>query len=161
MTVSDYNKTVDLYADNVFRYLLKSLKNKADAEDLIQITFEKLWNKRTDVPFKKAKSYMFSIAHNSMIDWIRKGKRVAYFDIVPDKGGSVSNEYDGLNEVIADGLEKLPEVQRSLIMLRDYEGYSYHEIGEISGLNESQVKVYIFRARKALQHYFIKLENVL
>jgi RNA polymerase sigma-70 factor (ECF subfamily) len=45
--------------------------------------------------------------------------------------------------------------------LRDYEGYSYEEIGEITGLNESQVKVYIYRARLALKQYIGSLENVL
>jgi RNA polymerase sigma-70 factor (ECF subfamily) len=58
-------------------------------------------------------------------------------------------------------LNTLNEIQRSVILLRDYEGYSYEEIGEITGLNESQVKVYIYRARLALKQYIGSLENVL
>ena len=54
----------------------------------------------------------------------------------------------------------LPEIQRSLILLRDYEGYSYEEIGNITGLNESQVKVYIFRGRLALKNYLVSIENL-
>ena len=54
----------------------------------------------------------------------------------------------------------MSEIQRSVVMLRDYEGYPYDEIGEITGLSESQVKVYIFRARKALKQYIGKLEMV-
>lgn len=46
-------------------------------------------------------------------------------------------------------------------MLRDYEGYNYQEIGEIVNLTESQVKVYIFRGRKALQQYLKSIETVL
>jgi RNA polymerase sigma-70 factor (ECF subfamily) len=46
-------------------------------------------------------------------------------------------------------------------MLRDYEGYSYEEIGEITALNPSQVKVYIYRARLALKEYIGKPENVI
>jgi RNA polymerase sigma-70 factor (ECF subfamily) len=46
-------------------------------------------------------------------------------------------------------------------MLRDYEGYAYQEIGEITGLNESQVKVYIFRARAALKKYIVSLDMVI
>jgi DNA-directed RNA polymerase specialized sigma24 family protein len=46
-------------------------------------------------------------------------------------------------------------------MLRDFEGYTYEEIGEITGLNESQVKVYIYRARLALKEYIGSIENVI
>ena len=52
-------------------------------------------------------------------------------------------------------LEKLPAVQRSVILLRDYEGYNYREIGEITGLSEPQVKTYIFRGRVALRNYLV------
>jgi RNA polymerase sigma-70 factor (ECF subfamily) len=45
-------------------------------------------------------------------------------------------------------------------MLRDYEGYSYDEIGDITGLNESQVKVYIYRARIAMKEYIVSIDNV-
>jgi len=55
----------------------------------------------------------------------------------------------------------LPEIQRSVVLLRDYEGYSYNEIAEITGLSESQVKVYIFRARTFLKNYIGSLEIVI
>ena len=66
-----------------------------------------------------------------------------------------------LKEILENALAKLPEQQRQLILLRDYEGYSYNEIGEITGLNETQVKVYIFRARTVLKDYIVKMENAL
>jgi RNA polymerase sigma-70 factor (ECF subfamily) len=66
-----------------------------------------------------------------------------------------------LHDVLNGALEQLPTIQKSVIMLRDYEGYSYEEIEEITGLNESQVKVYIYRARVALKEYIGKIENVL
>jgi len=75
--------------------------------------------------------------------------------------GRSHNDYNDLKEILKVALEKLPEIQKSVIMLRDYEGYSYQEIGEITQLNESQVKVYIFRARKTLRNYLGKLENVI
>ena len=58
-------------------------------------------------------------------------------------------------------MSKLSETQRSLVMLKDYEGYNYAEIGEITGLNESQVKVYLHRARLLLREYIVKPENVI
>jgi RNA polymerase sigma-70 factor (ECF subfamily) len=58
-------------------------------------------------------------------------------------------------------LETLSEIQRNVILLRDYQGYSYAEIGEITGLNESQVKVYIYRARLALKEYLGSIDNLI
>ncbi len=74
---------------------------------------------------------------------------------------SHNNHYSDLKEILNEALTKLPEIQRSVILLRDYEGYNYSEIGEITGLNESQVKVYIFRARGFLKNYIGAMENVM
>jgi RNA polymerase sigma-70 factor (ECF subfamily) len=95
-----------------------------------------------------------------MIDLLRKEKRngdIEQLAIEPFQNDRPGVE---LNEVLHEALEKLPQIQKSVIMLRDYEGYSYEEIGEICKLNESQVKVYIFRARKALKDYIVKMELV-
>jgi RNA polymerase sigma factor (sigma-70 family) len=74
--------------------------------------------------------------------------------------GSTSRQYSDLNEILHEALDRLPPVQKSVIMLRDYEGYSYEEIEKITGLNESQVKVYIYRGRLALKEYLVKMEYV-
>jgi len=66
-----------------------------------------------------------------------------------------------LKKILNEAVALLPEDQRSVIMLRDYEGYSYDEIGQITGLKESQVKVYIFRARVFLKNYIVNTENVI
>jgi len=66
-----------------------------------------------------------------------------------------------LAEVLNQTVKLLPGIQRSVVLLRDYEGYSYQEIGEITGLNEAQVKVYIYRARVFLKNYIGKMETVL
>jgi RNA polymerase sigma-70 factor (ECF subfamily) len=63
--------------------------------------------------------------------------------------------------VLEEALSKLGETQRSLILLKDYEGYSYEEIGQITGLSSSQVKVYLHRARLQLKEYIVKVENVI
>jgi len=61
---------------------------------------------------------------------------------------------------LMEALSRLNETQKSLVMLKDYEGYSYEEIGEIMGLNESQVKVYLHRARQTLRTYLVSAENI-
>ena len=60
-----------------------------------------------------------------------------------------------------NALNLLPEIQKAVITLRDYEGYSYEEIGKITDLNESQVKVYIYRARLFLKQYIGSPERVI
>ena len=65
-----------------------------------------------------------------------------------------------LSETLNWALDKLPEIQKTVVLLRDYEGYSYDEIAEIAGISESQVKVYIFRARKTLKSILIEKELV-
>ena len=52
------------------------------------------------------------------------------------------------------------QIQKTVLLLRDYEGYTYSEIGEMTGLTETQVKVYIFRARRQMKAYFVHLENI-
>jgi RNA polymerase sigma-70 factor (ECF subfamily) len=66
-----------------------------------------------------------------------------------------------LHEILNRGLSELSEIQRNVVLLRDYEGYSYQEIGEMTDLSEQQVKVYIFRARKFLKEYIGTIEAVI
>ena len=73
----------------------------------------------------------------------------------------MSNSYSDIQEVLHNALATLPEVQRNVILLRDYEGYSYQEIGKITGLSESQVKVYIFRGRTALKKQLKNIDNLI
>jgi RNA polymerase sigma factor (sigma-70 family) len=160
MTIAEYNTCVDLYADNLYRFILKHVKDKEKAKDLVQDTFEKLWLKVSDVESINAKSYMFTTAYRTMIDALRREKFKGNFD---EK--TANNLTDSRNitdkEAINLALERLPEIQKSVVMLRDYEGYNYAEIGEITGLTESQVKVYIYRARVALKEFIVRIENII
>jgi RNA polymerase sigma factor (sigma-70 family) len=161
MTVQDYNKAVDLYSDGVFRFILKNLRDEDMARDIVQDAYEKLWMKRETVDGNKVKSYLFSTAYHTMIDMIRKEKRKAEFVKESMPEALHEEQYSDLNEILHEAIKKLPESQRAVIMLRDYEGYSYEEIAEITGLNESQVKVYIYRGRMFLKNYIGSLESVL
>lgn len=161
MTVDQYNKSVDLYADNLYRFILKNLKDEDKANDVVQESYEKLWLKVESVSFEKVKSYLFSTGYHTMIDIIRKEKRMTTLEKVNYEEFSHSEQFSDLNEILHKAINLLPEIQRSVLLLRDYEGYAYEEIGEITGLNESQVKVYIFRARAFLKNYIGSLERVI
>jgi RNA polymerase sigma-70 factor (ECF subfamily) len=158
MTVSEYNKSVDLFSDGIFRFILKNIKDEDEAKDIVQDTYEKLWIKASDVSYLKVKSYLFSTAYHTMIDKIRKNKRMTNITDYNDLLGTYTDTYNGLNEVLDEALKQLPDVQRSVILLRDYEGYAYNEIAEITNLSESQVKVYIYRGRLALKKYIGSIE---
>lgn len=161
MTEREYNQCVNQYADNVYRFIVKNLRHEEDARDVVQTAFEKMWVNREEVDYAKCKSYLFTVAYNQMIDHIRKVKRITLKDefreetLISDRG--VSNT----KKVLEQALSRLNETQRSLVLLKDYEGYSYEEIGKITGLNESQVKVYLHRARIQLKNYLVSPENVL
>lgn len=162
MTVKEYNKSVEEFSDNVFRFILSNIRNEEMAQDIVQDAFERLWRNHEKVDAAKVRSYLFTTAHNRMIDMIRKGKYEQQMDEAPERSSHYhDDQYNDLKEIIEDALQKLPEVQRSLILLRDYESYSYKEIAEIADLTESQVKVYIFRARQSLKMTIGNLEAVL
>ncbi|MDT8392644.1 MAG: RNA polymerase sigma factor [Bacteroidales bacterium] len=161
MTTRDYNDCVDRNADGVYRFILKNLKDEHDAQDVVQNAFEKLWINHNKVAAEKAKSYLFTTAYHTMIDHIRKAKAVGSLEDMPETGSSTLNDYTDIGEILDEALEKLNEIQRSVLLLRDYEGYSYKEIGDITGLNEAQVKVYIYRARTFLKGYLVSPEHIL
>jgi RNA polymerase sigma factor (sigma-70 family) len=151
MSPSEFNKIVDSYSDNVYRFIYKNIRDKDKAKDIIQDTYEKLWRRVDDVAFDKAKSYLFAAAYHTMIDVIRRDKKQVRFDTINKSSFIESNEFTGAKEIIDKAVQNLPDVQRSVVMLRDYEGYSYKEISDITGLTEDQVKVYIYRARVYLK----------
>lgn len=161
MTAREYNLCVDNHADGLYRFALKTLGDVDRSNDVVQDCYERLWVKHENVEFVKSKSYLFTSAYHACIDIIRSNKRTGHFDEIRDDALATSNQYDDLQEILHEALKKLPEIQRSVILLRDYEGYSYQEIEEITGLNESQVKVYIYRARLALKQFIGHLEVVI
>ena len=161
MTEKEYNECVNLYADNVFRFIVKNLRHEEDARDVVQTAFEKLWRNRESVDGAKSKSYLFTVAYNQMIDHLRKTKRI-YLKEEFNEGTRVTDKHvNNAKAILQEALSKLSETQRSLVMLKDYEGYSYEEIGRITNLSESQVKVYLHRARLQLKEYIVKIENVI
>jgi RNA polymerase sigma factor (sigma-70 family) len=161
MTVAEFNLSVEDYADALYRFILGNIKDKDKARDIIQDTFEKTWVRIEHIQYENIKSYLFSTAYHTMIDMIRKEKRLTKLDGIPMDEYATSAHYSDLNEILHQAIDKLPEAQKAVIMLRDYEGYSYQEIGEITGLTEAQVKVYIYRGRIFLKNYIGKLETVL
>jgi len=161
MTEKEYNECVNLYADNVYRFIVKNLRHEENAKDVVQAAFEKLWINRETVENERSKSYLFTVAYHHMIDHIRKNKRIKLQEDFSAETKTTNQPHHNINKILNEALKRLSETQRSLVLLKDYEGYSYEEIGKITGLNESQVKVYLHRERVQLKNYLVKPENVM
>ncbi len=161
MTVKEYNCTVDKYADSLYRFIKSSIKDEDRANDIVQDSYEKLWRHVTEIDFNVAKAWLFSTAYNNMIDIIRKEQRFTSISINLHNNCIYESQYSDLNEILHSALERLPEHQKIPILLRDYEGYSYKEISEITGQTESQVKINIYRGRMALKSYIGKIETII
>jgi RNA polymerase sigma-70 factor (ECF subfamily) len=161
MTLAEYNRAVDEWADGLYRFILKNLEQSMPAQDIVQDCYEKLWIHREQVDPLKVKSWLFTTAHHTMVDGIRKSQRepVAASGKLPEKSHEQAN-FD-LQEILTRAVDQLPEVQKSVLLLRDYEGYSYREIEQITGLSEAQVKVYIYRSRIYLKNYIGTIDAVL
>jgi RNA polymerase sigma-70 factor (ECF subfamily) len=159
MELTDYNACVKQWADALFRFAIKCTGNTEDARDVVQNSFEVLWQKKADVQADKAKAFVFQVAYRQSIDNYRKQSRISYKEVLPEE--STRQTPAGLKQALERALDRLDEQSKALVMLKDYEGYNYEEIGQITGLNSSQVKVYLHRARKMLKDYLVSVENVL
>ena len=161
MTVAEYNQCVDSFSDSLYRFILKHIKDEDVAKDIVQDTYEKVWRKVNDIESTNAKSYMFTAAHHTLVDYTRKAKKQGIYTEAVESSLRHEKHYSDIKEILNVALDKLPEIQKSVVLLRDYEGYNYSEIGKITNLTENQVKVYIFRARAFLKNYIGKLEVVI
>lgn len=158
MTRKEYNDTVKLWADDVYRFTVHCCSDSEMAKDGVQEAFAALWEQRERVSVEKGKPFLLTVAHNWAMSQHRhqrvheenaealRGEEVAEPDVAFD-----------LREALQKAAAKLPEIQRSALMLKDVEGFSCHEIGEILHLTESQVTVYLFRARVSMRKTLIAL----
>lgn len=161
MNTREYNIIVRQWAPHLLRFANRNMNNMDIAKDLVQDAFEVLWNKKDEVQAEKAKQFLFTVVYRKGIDMFRKEGKIT--DIqeshleISHGGRSFEATYSD-KELLAKAIAELPAQHRQLIMLRDLEGYDYREIEKITSLSESQVKVYLFRARKMLKEAIIRIE---
>ena len=164
MNHKEYNQAVEKFSGRLYGFIVRTTWNEQNARDLVQDTFLKLWENREKVINDKAKSWLFTVAHNLTINFVKKHSRQ---DIVGDDyklergGGNNSNRRFEQQDVIDKCLLQLSPQQKNIVLLRDLEGYNYKEIGEMMKLNESQVKVYLFRARKKMKSIIKDISNAI
>ncbi len=140
--------------------LVKNIRSTQDAEDIVQSAYEKLWVNRERVTPLKAKSYLYTVAYHQMIDVIRKENKKPTTNEYMEVNQVTHQTSSELKQNLLSAVNLLNHTQKCLVLLKDYEGYSYQEIGEIMNLSESQVKVYLHRARLFLKTKLLELEKV-
>ncbi len=160
MEPKDYNACVKKWADALFRFACKCTGHEEDARDIVQNSFEVLWQKKDSVDYGKAKAFLFQIVYRHSVDIYRKQHKVTIKEDLTDDR-HVHQPNTELKRVLERALEQLDEQSKALVLLKDYEGYKYEEIAKITELTESQVKVYLHRARKKLKNYLVSVENVI
>lgn len=157
MTPTEYNECVDAHADKLFRYCSGLTGNQADADDLVQVAFQKLWENRNGLEKNVAKSWLFRTAYRSMIDNYRKVKRAREYRNAQNERATEFHSSLEDRDLIRQALLVLTEEQRQLILLRDYEGYSYKELCELMNMTMSNVKTTLFRCRKKLKEKLLEM----
>lgn len=153
--------------DKLFRLALRITFDRAEAEDVVQETLIRVWNKRDEwSQFGSVEVYCLTVARNLAIDRSeRKDSRTVELTLDMEQASDeASSPYEKLVNkermaLIHRLMNKLPEKQRLIMQLRDIEGKSYKEIAVVLSLTEEQVKVNLFRARQKVKQMFIDIEG--
>ncbi len=153
--------------NTLYRLALRITLNTAEAEDIVQDTLIKVWDKREGWDdIESIEAFSMTICRNLALDRIKKAdNQNGSLDAVPfETPDAASNPYEQMIqkdrvELVRRLVDSLPERQRSCMQLRDFEGKSYREIAEILAITEEQVKVNIFRARQAIKTRFKEFDN--
>ena len=145
--------------DKLFRLALRITSNREEAEDIVQDTLIKLWNQREEwSAIRNMETYSMTVCRNLALDAISKSERhnISLDETAHDQPDTSRMQDEVLMrqqqmDRIRTIIQQLPEKQRTIILLRDIEEKSYQEIAEIMGINLSDVKVNLFRARQTLK----------
>jgi RNA polymerase sigma factor (sigma-70 family) len=153
-----YTKIVGEYGDRIHNFIYKQLKNKQVAEDLTQECFLKLWKNRLFIKEQSCKSWLFTSAYHLVLNHVRDNKRLDFKDDLSDFG-LVTKESTELKELLDLTFDQLSADEKTIILLKDSEGYNYKEIGEILSLSEQNVKSRLYRARQHFQEVYLNIQK--
>lgn len=153
MTAHDYNNAFDDLSLRGYRFALRSCGDKELSRDIVQEALTSLWEHRESVDREKSRSYLFGTIYRRLADHWRKLQPVVQ-EAREEAIAAPQEDFDA-QEAVGLALATLPEIQRSLLQLKDVEGYSYKEIANILAISDRQVCVYLYRARVALKKKLI------
>ena len=162
----DFRKDILPLKDKLFRLALRITFDREEAEDIVQETMIRVWNKRDEWDeLESVEAYCLTVARNLAIDRSeKKDSQTVELTIEAEQTPDASSPYDRLVnkerlKLVHRLVGELPEKQRLIMQLRDVEGKSYKEIAAALRLTEEQVKVNLFRARQKVKQKFIDIDN--
>ena len=154
--------------NELFRLALRITLNREEAEDVVQETLIKVWNRRDKWDeLESIEAFCLTICRNISLDKMKKAgnqnQSLADEYEAPDRSYTSNPEEQVMQQdrirLVRRLIDNLPEKQRSVMQLRDIEGKSYKEIAQILAISEEQVKINIFRARQTIKQKFIETEK--
>ncbi len=158
MTELEFSRLVGKYRASIYRLALCYTKNSADAEDVVQDTFLKLYTGNVGFPTDdETKAWLFRVAANRCKDLLRSHWYKFSEPLTDDIQAPETDSGDG--EVFA-ALSKLAPKTRTIIYMYYYEGYSVKEIAELIGDSETAVTSQLWRGRKRLKELLKKADIV-
>ncbi len=158
MTRAEYNDNIQYWSGNVLRFAVWNCGDRMRGEDAMQEAFARLWEIKEQVSVEKGLGFLLTVARRYLVDCFRHDAVVAkaHAEMAQTAETTTEQKGYGLSDEMLEALNSLPEVQRSIIQLRDVDGYSYKEIAQMLDLSDQQVQVYLFRARTNMKKYLTK-----
>jgi len=158
-----FRALVNQYQDQVFSLALYLLRNRAEAEDVTQETYTKLWQHIAEIEMETAKHWLLKVTRNACLDRLRARREITNVETIAEQ---VSERHEPSSEImreqlshwLREAIDTLKEPYKSLIVLRDMQQHSYEHIATALSLNLNQVKSYLFRARKQLRDLLAEVD---
>lgn len=151
--MTDFSALYRQYAPEVFRFALCLSGNQSDAEDITSETFVRVWTSAAHVDMATVRGYLFTIARNVFRQGLRRSRRHGELpDTLEDAspGPHACAQHRAELDAVTERLQRLPEVDRSAVLMRAVEGLPYEEIARALGISIAAAKVKVHRARLVL-----------
>ncbi len=158
MTRKEFETDIIPLSRTLYRFAFRFLSNKEEAEDAVQEIFLKLWKMRDKLTeYNNIQAFTMTVTRNHCLDRLRKKKTEFMDDTKTDdtraSGMNFEEEIENMEKfrIITGIINTLPENYRSVIQLRDIDGYEYEEIAEKLNIDISNLRVILSRARKMVR----------
>lgn len=166
MTAEEFKTRLMPVKNKMFRFALSLLNNRQEAEDVVQEVYLKMWSMRTDlIKYKSTEALMMTITKNLCLDKLKSKKNKAFSlnesmdgPVFVDDPGKKAENSDLVSKVI-EAITKLPDQQKTIVHLRDIEGYDFEEIANMTGFDMNYLRVNLSRGRKKIRETMLNIQN--
>ncbi len=164
MTLKDFKIELLPLKNKLFRFALRLLNNKEEAEDVVQEVYLKVWEmKNIFSKYNNKEAVLMTMTRNKSLDRLKAKGNKAYslntqLNVKNNENAYLATEQKDLVYQVKKIMNTLPEQQQTVMHLRDIEGMEYDEIIEITGFDANYIRVNLSRARKKVKKLLQKIE---